>query len=66
MKTTPFFRLLPPGTKEPASQSTRLPYHDNDACPVGQEVKSSGQWQAYEPTRMGDTRVRCRLCIQLN
>ncbi|RZK29662.1 MAG: hypothetical protein EOO57_19020 [Hymenobacter sp.] len=62
MKTLPFFRLCPPAT-EPAAKPRRYPYHDHEACPVGQEVKRSGQWAYYEPTQMADTRVRCPVCI---
>lgn len=65
MKTSPFFRLSPPATESPAAKPVRYPYHDDDACPIGQEVKRSGEWHPYEPTRLADTRVRCSQCIEL-
>lgn len=61
----PFFRLYSPATDPAAARPVRYPYHDQEACPVGQEVKRSGQWAYYEPTQIADTRVRCPVCIAL-
>ena len=49
------------GLMAPAPGELRYPYHDNDDCPVGQEVKAGDDWQYYrdEP----DTRrARCFIC----
>ena len=58
-----FFHLSPPvvGATPPA----RVPFHDNDACAVGQEIKASGEWRLYEPTRIAETRARCPHCTEL-
>ncbi|GAB3825909.1 hypothetical protein [Hymenobacter jeollabukensis] len=66
--TPPFFRHTPhmTGAKAPAPEPERYPFHDNDACPVGQEVKRSGEWQYYEPRTVEETRVRCPQCAALS
>lgn len=50
----------------PAPEPERYPYHDNDACPVGLDVKASGEWQYYEPKQEEETRPRCFTCAELN
>lgn len=46
MKIPPFFRHTQhvTGLKAAAPEPECYPYHDNDECPIGQEVKSNGQW----------------------
>lgn len=67
-KTLPFFRHIQhvTGLRAPAPGAVRYPYHDNDECPVGQQVKTDGEWQYYEPTRIDETRARCPQCIALD
>jgi hypothetical protein len=50
----------------PAPEPERYPFHDNDQCPEGQEIKKSGEWQYYEPHQITETRPRCPICIALN
>ncbi len=67
MKTPPFFCTDPPaeaGGSSPLA-ATRLPFHDNFECPIGQDVKLNRHWQYYEPKQMAETRPRCPLCIEL-
>lgn len=68
MKILPFFQTSQPSTSliGPALKPERYPFHDNDECLVGQEVKQRGQWQHYEPRSIAETRPRCPLCIALN
>jgi hypothetical protein len=68
MKTSPFFRLPPPDMVRDVLSpvSARYPYHDDDECCLGQEVKRSGQWQNYEPRQVAETRVRCPICRGLS
>lgn len=66
MKMPPFFRLAPPATERPAAKPIRYPYHDDDACPVGQDVRRGGTWAPYAPTQIADTRLRCPVCIALS
>lgn len=68
MKTPPFFRHTQhvTGIMAPAPEPERFPFHDNDACPEGLAVKSSGEWQYYEPHQIAETRPRCPVCIALN
>jgi len=49
------------GIMAPAPEELRYPYHDNDQCSVGQEVKASDNWQYYsdEPDTQRD---RCFIC----
>ncbi|MCB2410704.1 hypothetical protein [Hymenobacter lucidus] len=65
--TPPFFQHTAhvTGLMAPAPVLERYPFHDNDECPIGQEVKTSGQWQYYEPTLITETRPRCPTCVQL-
>lgn len=67
MRISPFFRVDPPGApgNPLATTPVRYPYHDDSDCAVGQQVQRSGQWQAYEPRLIADTRPRCSLCIEL-
>ena len=62
-----FFQLSPPvaGATPLPLPSAHAPFHDNDACAVGQEIKASGEWQLYEPTRIAETRARCPRCTEL-
>ncbi len=55
----------PTGIMAPAPEPERYPFHDDDECPVGQEVKGSGEWQYYEPKRKEETRPRCLTCAEL-
>lgn len=64
-RTTPFFRHNAHATGLMAPEPERYPYHDDDACPVGQAVKASGEWQYYAPQRIEETRIRCLLCAGL-
>ena len=68
MKTAPFFRHTQhvTGLMAPAPEPERYPFHDNSACPEGQEIKRSGEWQYYEPATIEETRRRCTVCIALN
>ena len=67
MKTAPFFYVPPAAeTAGRPPQPERLPYHDNTDCPAGQQVRQSGHWQPYEPTRMSETRLRCPVCLTLD
>lgn len=66
-QTTPFFRHVEsttPGVLTPVPE--RYPYHDNDECPIGQEIKASGEWQYYAPQQVAETRVRCQQCVALS
>lgn len=66
--TSPFFHHVAPpaGALAPVPAPVRYPFHDNDACPVGQEVKRSGHWQYYAPRTVDETRVRCPECAALS
>lgn len=66
-RTPPFFRHTQhvTGIMAPAPEPKRPPYHDDDACPIGLELKSSGEWQYYEPSTVEETRVRCASCAGL-
>ena len=66
--THPFFRHVQhvTGLMAPAPQPVRYPYHDIEECPIGREVKESGEWQYYEPTQVDETRARCRRCAALD
>lgn len=68
MHTAPFVRQHQPvaGVLSLAAAPERYPFHDNDECPVGQEVKRSEEWQYYEPTTIDETRPRCTICLGLN
>ena len=68
MKTLPFFQPSQPGTSPagPAPKPKRYPFHDNEECPVGQEVRQRGQWQYYGPRSTAETRPRCLTCIALD
>ena len=65
--TPPFFRHTAhvTGIMAPAPELKRYPYHDDDACPIGQELKSTGEWQYYEPAQEEETRERCPTCAGL-
>ena len=65
--TPPFFRHTPhaTGLMAPAPAPERYPFHDDDACPIGQQVKAGGEWQYYAPQRIEETRVRCSRCAAL-
>ncbi|TGD77343.1 MULTISPECIES: hypothetical protein [Hymenobacter] len=67
-KTPPFFQhnQHATGLRSAAPGPVRYPYHDNDGCPVGQQVKAGGEWQYYEPTRIEETRARCPHCVSLD
>ena len=68
-RIAPFFRCDSPATaRQSAAPGTPgwYPFHNDDRCPIGQELKSTGAWQDYEPTRMEETRPRCPLCIELD
>ncbi|MGI4832051.1 MAG: hypothetical protein ACRYFK_01160 [Janthinobacterium lividum] len=60
-----FFHLLPPVAEAAPLTPPPAPFHDNDACAVGQEIKASGEWQLYEPTRVAETRACCPRCTEL-
>ena len=66
--TPPFFHHTAhaTGIMSPAPEPERYPYHDNDQCPVGLEVKASGEWQYYEPKGEEETRTHCLSCAELN
>ena len=66
--TPPFFRHTQhvTGIMAPAPEPERYPFHDDDACPTGQQVKSSGEWQYYAPQRKEETRARCARCVALS
>lgn len=66
--TQPFFRHVahPTGILSPAPEPERYPFHDNDECPVGNDVKASGEWQYYAPQKKEETRPRCLTCVGLN
>ncbi|WP_210518841.1 hypothetical protein [Hymenobacter terricola] len=66
-RTLPFFRHTAhvTGLMAPAPEPERYPFHDNDVCPIGQEVKASGEWQYYEPAQIAETRARCPICAEL-
>ena len=68
MKTAPFFshHQHATGVMAPAPVSKRGPFHDNSDCPVGQEVKRSGEWQYYASTQLSEMRPRCTHCIELS
>lgn len=67
MQTPPFFRHTHhvTGIMAPAPVPERYPFHDNSACPIGQEIKRSGEWQYYKPIQVAETRARCPICIAL-
>ena len=67
-ETLPFFRHVPhlTGIMAPAPVEVRYPFHDDNLCEIGQQLKSSGEWQYYEPTRREETRVRCLRCQELS
>ncbi|MCI1189916.1 hypothetical protein MON38_21035 [Hymenobacter sp. DH14] len=67
-RTQPFFRHVAhvTGLMAPAPEPERYAYHDNDACPVGLEIKASGEWQYYEPKLKEETRPRCPQCRALD
>lgn len=52
------------GIMAPAPEPKRYPYHDDDSCPVGLELKSSGEWQYYEPSQEEEMRERCPICAE--
>ncbi|MBH8558950.1 hypothetical protein [Hymenobacter negativus] len=64
----PFFRHVAhaTGLMALAPEPVRYPFHDNDACPIGQEVKASANWQYYEPQSREETRPRCVSCAALS
>lgn len=66
-RTQPFFYHLPhvTGIMAPAPVPERYPYHDQNDCPPGQKVKTSGNWQYYAPATKTETRVRCAHCAAL-
>lgn len=47
-----------------APEPERYPYHDWRECPVGQQVKKSGNWQYYLG-RPGEERSHCARCAEL-
>lgn len=49
----------------PAPEPERYPFHDNDECPEGLDVKAHGEWQYYAPSQVAETRARCPLCTRL-
>ena len=53
------------GLLAPAPEPERYLFYDTDACPIGQEVKPSGDWQYYEPRSRVETRPRCATCAAL-
>lgn len=65
--TLPFFRHNQhvTGLMAPVPEPVRYPFHDDDACEIGQQLKSSGEWQYYEPSRREETRPRCPRCVEL-
>lgn len=67
-KTPPFFRHVAhaTGLMAPSPVTERYPYHDNDACLLGQEIKASGQWQYYAPVQDEEIRECCLACLNLN
>lgn len=66
--TPPFFRHTQhvTGLMAPAPAPERYPFHDDDACPIGKQVKRSGEWQYYAPQRREETRARCPSCATLS
>ena len=66
-RTPPFFRHTQhvTGLLAPAPEPVRYPFHDRGECPIGQEIKASGDWQYYEPTQVSETRARCVTCAHL-
>lgn len=64
----PFFRHEPhvTGAFTLPPVPERYPFHDNDDCPVGQEIKRGDDWQYYEPRTVEETRVRCVRCAALS
>ncbi|MBD2769418.1 hypothetical protein IC235_16130 [Hymenobacter sp. BT664] len=68
MQIPPFFQHTQhvTGIKSKAPEPERYPFHDNDECPIGQEIKQSGDWKYYEPHSIAETRARCAVCITLN
>ena len=64
--TPPFFRHIGSTTGVPSPVPERYPYHDNDECPIGLEIKASGEWQYYAPQQVAETRVRCQQCAALS
>ncbi len=67
-QVSPFFHHVAhvTGLMAPAPEPERYPFHDNDACPIGQEVKASGDWQYYDPHNREETRSRCATCVALS
>ena len=68
-RISPFFRCDSSATAQPTAALALpecFPFHNDDRCPIGQEIKSTGAWQDYEPTRMEETRARCPVCIELD
>ena len=67
-KTPPFFRHVAhvTGLLSPAPALERFPYHDEEACSVGQAIKASGEWQYYDPAQEEETRDRCAECAALS
>ena len=65
--TPPFFRHTAhaTGIMAQAPVPERYSYHDDDACPIGQELKNSGEWQYYEPYQEEEARARCPACTEL-
>lgn len=68
MKTRPFFRHIPhaTGLVSRAPEPERYPYHDNDVCTLGEQVKRSGHWQYYRPAQPEEARTHCPVCSTLN
>jgi len=66
-RTHPFFRHVTPATglAAPVPTPERYPYHDNDQCPEGQQIKKSGEWQYYAG-HLGEERERCAQCAALD
>ena len=65
--TKPFYHHVAhvTGLMASAPEEVRYPYHDNDQCPTGLEVKASDQWQYYsdEPDTQRDL---CPTCARLD
>ena len=63
-QTRPFFCHVQHVTGLMAPAPERYPYHDDDQCPTGQQVKESGDWQYYL-ARPGEERAQCAHCLEL-
>ena len=53
-RISPFFQCDSPATaRQSAAPGTPewYSFHNDDRCPIGQEIKITGAWQGYEPTR---------------